>query len=277
MSQTIADALSAAKAVISDPIDAEVILAEVLSVSRSYLFAYKERCLTAAEQAQFATWVADLANGVPVAYIIGHREFWSLDILVTPDTLIPRPETELLVEAVLHIPTDNPVMTVADLGTGSGAIACAIAHERPLWNIYATDKSHAALKVAERNAKRLVKTPIHFAMGDWCDALPAILFDMIVSNPPYIAADDAHIQPNVLRYEPRSALIAGNHGLHDIQQIILGARAYLRPGGYILIEHGFAQGEQVRNLLTESHYFAVKTHKDLAGLERVTEGRVRII
>lgn len=250
-------------------LDAEVLLANVLQVSRSYLFAFPERQLTAHEIQEFEKQIAERQQKVPIAYITGHREFWSLDLLVTPDTLIPRPETELLVELALqNAPREQQV--VADLGTGSGAIALALASERPVWEIHATDNSEPALAIAKQNAARLKIANIIFHHGNWTAALPNKLFDLVVSNPPYIVAGDPNL--NSLQHEPKSALLANDHGLADIVQISQQVQDCLRRGGRLLLEHGFQQGAEVRRILADLGYGDIKTYRDLAGLERVTVG-----
>ncbi len=245
-------------------LDTEILLAEVLGVSRSYLFAFPERQLTTKENNLFASYLEKRKKKIPVAYITGHREFWSLDLLVTTDTLIPRPETELIVELALQI---DGWQRVADLGTGSGAIAIALATERPDWEIHATDKSERALAVAKENAGRFKLTQIVFHQGDWLAALPDMQFDLIVSNPPYIAVNDPNLESE---HEPRSALIAAENGLQDIIQISQQAREYLRQGGRLLMEHGFQQAADVQRILENLGYINIKTYSDLAGLDRVT-------
>lgn len=253
-------------------LDSEILLAHVLNVSRSYLHAFSERVITEDEAQLFDALVQKRIQGSPIAYLTGHQEFWSLDLQVTSDTLIPRPETELLVELVLaHTPAQTACM--ADLGTGSGAIALAVAHERPQWHIIATDQSPDALRVAKQNAARLHVTNITFCEGDWCDALPPQQFDRIVSNPPYIAFDDTDVQKTVLQYEPRLALISEKDGLSDIEHIILQTRSYLKQEGLLFLEHGFKQGEKVRRIFLNAGYNNIVTHCDLAGLERVTIGQ----
>jgi len=276
MQQTITQALSNAAqqfsfATTTPLLDAEVLLAHLLNVQRSYLYAHPERLLSIEEQTRFAALIKKRTQGQPVPYITGHCEFWSLDLMVTPDTLIPRPETELLVELALQKSNASP-RWVADLGTGSGAIALALAQERPDWIIYATDSSLAALSVAKANALRLQIKNIIFCQGIWCAALPRILFDMIVSNPPYVAEDDAHLQQSVLATEPASALFSDKDGLKDIQHIIHEARMYLKPGGCLLLEHGFSQRECVQNQLSKAGYTAVTSQQDFSGLNRVTTG-----
>lgn len=253
--------------------DPEVLLAHVLGVTRSYLYAFSERELTDKEHSEWQQLMEKHHQGVPTAYLTGHKEFWSLDLQVTPDTLIPRSETELLVECVLK--QNSPIHRVADLGTGSGAIALALAHEKPHWQIDATDISQAALDVAKANAKYLNLHHIQFYQGDWFNALPAVLYDIIVSNPPYIAEGDPFLQETVLRYEPRSALLSAENGLKDIVYLIATAPRYLQKKGWLFLEHGFQQGEEVRRLFLKKGYNSVLTQCDLAGLERVTYGQWR--
>jgi release factor glutamine methyltransferase len=266
MSQTIAALLQNCKV---DQLDAEILLAHVLNVSRSYLYAWPEKMLSAAQEKIFFELIDRRINGEPVAYLIGHQEFWSLDFLVTQDVLIPRPETELLVEMILEIPAEQ--LAVADLGAGSGAIALSIAHERPNWEVHATDASHAALQIAKKNAERLKIKNITFHDGDWLQALPSLLFDVIVSNPPYIAANDAHLLQ--LTYEPQSALISGPDGLEDIRKIIRDAGRYLKSDGYLMLEHGYDQADEIRKLFETAGYKNVFSIRDLSGNERVTYGK----
>lgn len=253
-------------------LDVEIVLAHVLNVSRSYLHAFSERELTSQEKNQFNALIEKRSQGMPIAYLTGHREFWSLDLEVTKDTLIPRPETELLVELVLE-KTKDTTASIADLGTGSGAIALALAHERPVWNIIATDVNSAALSVAKHNASRLNIKNVEFFAGSWFEPLSQKQFDRIVSNPPYIAFDDMNIDKAVLQYEPHLALISGEDGLNDIQHIIHEARSYLKKDGLLLLEHGFQQGEKVRKIFLNAGYTNVTTQCDLADLERVTIGQ----
>ncbi len=255
-------------------LDAEVLLAAALDRPRSYLFAWPERLPEPERLTRFIAWLERRQTGEPVAYILGRREFWSLELEVTLDTLIPRPETELLVESALErLPKDRPV-TVVDLGVGSGAVALALAVERPPARIVATDCSLAALAVARRNAQRLGVSNVEFRAGDWCEPLATgEHFDLIVSNPPYIAAAELHRRRSELRFEPAMALTAGDDGLDALRRIILQAPAYLKPGGWLLLEHGYDQGAAVSALLQARGFIAVGEGCDTAGLSRVGYGR----
>lgn len=253
-------------------LDAEVLLAHALGKPRSYLYTWPERELTPAEQAAFQALQARRRQGEPVAYLTGEREFWSFALAVTPAVLIPRPDTEVLVEqALARLPLAQPV-SVADLGTGSGAIALAIACERPAAHIVATDASAAALALAQDNARRLQLNNVQFRHGDWLAALPDERFALIVSNPPYLAARDPHRNQGDLRFEPPQALVSGEDGLDAIRQIVADAAAHLLPGGGLLLEHGFAQGEAVRALLRAHGFREVITYRDASGHERVSGG-----
>ncbi|MBC52578.1 MAG: protein-(glutamine-N5) methyltransferase, release factor-specific [Gammaproteobacteria bacterium] len=262
-------------------LDAEVLLASVLGKARSYLFSRPEAELSDEQRRAFAALVARRAEGEPVAYLTGSRGFWTLDLAVGPAVLIPRPETELLVELALSLGVnisarhpDRP-LALADLGTGSGAIALALASEQPQWLIHATDRSEQALQVARDNARRLQLGQVRFALGDWCTALPeSVRFDMIISNPPYVAAGDPHLRQGDLRFEPRSALVADARGLADLAVLCQQSRSWLYDGGYLLLEHGHEQGEDVRSLLIDAGFAEVRSERDLAGLERVTLGRM---
>ncbi len=254
-------------------LDAEILLAAVLERPRTYLHAWPERTPEPARAARFAAWLDRRGAGEPVAYILGRREFWSLDLEVTPETLIPRPETELLVElALARLPTDRPA-TVADLGTGSGAIALALAVERPMARIVATDRSPAALIVARRNARRLEIDNVEFREGDWCAPLGNERLDLIAANPPYVAAADPRWRQGELRFEPPTSLVAGDDGLDALRVIVAQAPDCLKPGGWLLLEHGHDQGEAVPALLWERGFDAVSDHRDAAGLSRTSSGR----
>ena len=254
-------------------LDAEVLLAHTLNRPRSYLHAWPERVPGAESTQRFAALLRRRLAGEPVAYLVGRREFWSLDLMVTPATLIPRPETELLVElALAQIPPHRP-LPIVDLGTGSGAIALAIARERPKARIVATDISSAALAVARHNARQLGIDNVEFRQGDWCAALKAERFSLLVVNPPYLASKDPHLGWGDLRFEPRAALVAGPDGLDAIRAIITQASDYLHPGDLLLLEHGYDQGASVPALLQAGHFTAIATYPDAAGISRVSGGR----
>lgn len=269
----VREALAAATQRLGDRTEAELLLLHVLQRPRSWLFAHAGDPLEMDVQTSYQKLLSRREAGEPVAYLVGHRGFWTLDLEVTSATLIPRPETELLVEVALaRIPEDAEVR-VADLGTGSGAIALAIARERPRAHVLATDASAAALEVARANAQALRLTNVEFAQGDWCAALGGRRdFDLIVSNPPYIAEEDPHLHEGDLRFEPRAALASGADGLDAIRTIMRDARAHLHKGGWLLLEHGFEQGAAVRGLLQQSGYREVFTARDLEGRDRVSGG-----
>jgi release factor glutamine methyltransferase len=254
-------------------LDAEVLLAACLGKPRSHLHAWPERIVDDGARLQFQHWIQQRASGVPVAHLTGVREFWSLCLTVTPDTLIPRSETETLVELALDRMDRNTPCRVADLGTGSGAIALAIASECPDCEVVATDRSPQALAVAQSNAGHLGIRNVQFLEGHWCEALPMQAFDLILSNPPYIDADDPHLATGDVRFEPRGALVAGTHGMDELVQIAACAFDHLRPGGWLLLEHGFEQGERTVRLLLDRGYESVSDHADACGLSRVTAGR----
>ncbi len=273
----IADKLKAATQRLADSdsprLDAEVLLALVLGKPRSHLMAWPERELSAAEQAAFDGLVEKRRQGVPVAHLTGEREFWSLPLEVEPHTLIPRPDTELLVELALQRIPAGRRCRIADLGTGSGAVALAIASERPHSEVLATDRSPASLELARRNARRLGLRNLAFVCGDWCDALRDASLDLLVSNPPYIAEADPHLARGDLRHEPRQALAAGADGLDALRVLAEQASRVLRPGAWVLLEHGWEQGEDVRRLLDKQGLIDTETFPDLAGRARVTGGR----
>ena len=257
-----------------DRIDAEFLLAHCLGKSRSWLYAHAELVLDARQINDFESLVQRRNHGEPVAYITGRRGFWSLDLQVTADTLIPRPETERLVELALSRLHPQTSAEILDLGTGSGAIALAIAVERPASRITAVDASAAALAVATANAGQLKLRNVVFEQGDWYSPLGTRRFDIIVSNPPYIESSDAHLGLGDLRFEPRSALASGPDGLDDIRRIVAGAHRHLLPGGSLLIEHGWNQGEAVRGLFAQAGFTGISTERDLENRDRVTIGRI---
>jgi release factor glutamine methyltransferase len=256
----------------SPRLDAELLLAHALERDRSYLSSHPEVTLDGPQAARYAELTAARVRGEPIAYLIGKREFWSLELTVSHATLIPRPETELLVEQVL---AQIPIATdwdILDLGTGSGAIALALAKERPRCRIVATDLSAESLAVAESNAARLGLTKLEFTQGDWFGPMAARRFHMIVSNPPYIALSDPHLAQGDLRFEPKQALVSGDDGLDDIRRIVAGAPAHLQGNGTLMLEHGYQQASQVRGLLQAAGFGRVHSALDLAGHERVSMG-----
>jgi release factor glutamine methyltransferase len=269
----IRHALGDAARRLGDRVDAEVLLQQVLRRSPSWLIAHADDVLSLADEQAFRELVRRRLDGEPVAYITGRRGFWSLELEVTPATLIPRPETELLVELVLARVSEEQPADVVDLGTGSGAIALAIGTERPQARILGIDASAAALEVAARNARRLCIPNVRFVEGDWLAPLQERRVDLIVSNPPYIEAADPHLAQGDLRFEPASALASGVDGLDDIRRIVADARAHLRPGGWLLFEHGWDQGEACRALLQAAGYAEVFTAQDLEQRDRVSGGR----
>ena len=251
-------------------LDAEVLLAHVLKTTRSYLYTYPNEILSNQDLEIFENLIARRIQREPVAYLTGHQEFWSLDLCITKDTLIPRSDSELLVETTLNLLPASENLHIADPGTGSGAIALALAKERPKWHIIGTDYQPPILEVAKKNADRLSLKNVNFFLSDWCTALPQYHFDAIISNPPYLTQEEFH-QSNV-KFEPREALVAGIDGLEVLQKIIDQVPLYLKSNGLLLLEHGYTQGVEVRKKLSEHHYDHVKTIKDLADLERVTYG-----
>ena len=266
----VRELIADAARVLGDRLEAELLLVHMLGKTRSWLFAHADDVLDEAYAASFATLVQRRREGEPVAYITGHRGFWTLELEVSPATLIPRPETELLVEQALARMT--PKARVVDLGTGSGAIALAIARECPTATVVATDASADALAVATRNAAANGIHNVRFAHGDWLEPLAGERFDLIVSNPPYIEADDPHLGQGDLRFEPASALASGADGLDDIRRIVAQARDHLELGGWLLMEHGWNQGEAVREVLSSAGYRDVLTVQDLEQRDRVSGG-----
>lgn len=253
--------------------EAQLLLQTLLAVNRAWLIAHEHEVLPAAAEMQFKSLLQRRLAGEPVAYILGKREFYGLDLRVTPDTLIPRPDTETLVEAALpKIPVDQP-STILDLGTGTGAIACALAIQRPQARLTATDKSAGALAVASGNAQQLKISNVRFLQSDWFSALRGSTYDVIVSNPPYIAEGDSHLTQGDLRFEPRTALASGPDGLDAIRQIIRHAPAHLQTTGWLLLEHGFDQAGKVAELMQQAGFDNIAHAQDLAGIARVTLGR----
>ena len=252
-------------------LEAELLLCHVLGVSRAWLYANADGIPEPGQNAGYIALVHRRRDGEPVAYLTGTREFWSLPLKITPDVLIPRPETELLVETALaHIPR-NARWRVADLGTGSGAVAIAIAVERPRCEVHATELSTTALEVARENSDNLASDRVQLHQGSWCTPLEG-RFRLIVSNPPYVAASDHHLQQGDCRFEPVAALTPGDDALSSIRQIATEALECLEPGGLLAVEHGFDQGSDSRKILEEKGYRSVATIKDLEGRDRVTSG-----
>ncbi|MHA7879402.1 MAG: peptide chain release factor N(5)-glutamine methyltransferase [Saccharospirillum sp.] len=269
---TIKTALSTAREAGLDRLDAELLLAECLGRSRTWLFTWPEQTLAPEHWQRFQSLVARRAEGEPLAYLTGVREFWSLPIAVNDSTLIPRPDTETLVEVALsRIPHRS--CRLADLGSGTGAIALALAHERPQWQVIAVEREPQAARLARGNAGHL-RLAVAVIQGDWCESLADNSLDAIVSNPPYIDAADPHLNEGDVRFEPRSALVASQQGLADIRRIAGQALRVLRPGGWLLVEHGWTQAEAVRQWLASLGYEAVETVRDLGGNDRVSLGRL---
>ena len=253
-------------------LDAEVLLCHVIQKDRSFLFTWPEHILTAQQEADFKKLVSLRQTGHPVAYLTGERDFWTLKLAVSPTTLIPRPDTELLVEQALSIPLPD-LARVVDLGTGTGAIALALASEQPGWQVEGVDKFDSAVQLAKMNAHQNTIQNVQFHQGDWCENLPDHHYHMIVSNPPYICNDDVHLSEGDVRFEPGTALASGPDGLDDIRIIIQQAVSKLLPSGWLLFEHGFHQAEAIQQLLATAGFVDIKTTRDLAGHDRVTQGR----
>ncbi|WP_271103987.1 peptide chain release factor N(5)-glutamine methyltransferase [Pseudomonas tohonis] len=253
-------------------LDAELLLAAALGKPRSFLHTWPERVVSGEAAELYASYLARRRNGEPVAYILGRQGFWSLDLEVAPHTLIPRPDTELLVETALALVPAAPAR-VLDLGTGSGAIVLALACERPLWRLIGVDRIDDAVALAERNRARLQLDNVEFRESHWFSTLGAERFDLIVSNPPYIAARDPHLDEGDVRFEPSSALVSGADGLDDIRLIVSEAPAHLNAGGWLLLEHGYDQAAAVRELLARQGFEAVESRRDLGGHERISLGR----
>ncbi len=254
-------------------LDAELLLAAALGKSRSYLHTWPEKIVSSEAALTFAEYLLRRRTGEPVAYILGQQGFWNLDLEVAPHTLIPRPDTELLVETALALLPESPAK-VLDLGTGSGAIALALASERTAWHVTAVDRVLEAVALAERNRQRLQLENVNVFTSHWFSALADQRFDLIISNPPYIAAGDVHLAEGDVRFEPESALVAGTDGLDDIREIITGSASHLNAGGWLMLEHGYDQAEAVRQLLQDAGFAQVESRKDLGGHERITLGRL---
>ena len=265
---TIAELL-ATKSLPSSPssrLDIELLLTTALKKTRDFLYAHSEYKLTPQQQKRFDLLFTRRLKGEPIAYILGQKEFWSFELKVNKNVLIPRPETELLVELALAKCTKK-IATVADLGTGSGAIAIALAYERPKWNVIATDISKKALQLARHNAKKAQLKNIRFYCSDWCQSLPKQQFELIISNPPYIAQNDPHLKKGDVRFEPKTALTSDD-GLKDLTKIITQAKEYLKPGGWLILEHGYDQSKKAQKLLRQHGYNNITPYQDLAKIDR---------
>ncbi|WP_095149130.1 peptide chain release factor N(5)-glutamine methyltransferase [Pseudomonas sp. Irchel s3a18] len=254
-------------------LDAELLLAAALGKSRSFLHTWPERIVPSEAALVFAEYLQRRRSGEPVAYILGQQGFWKLDLEVAPHTLIPRPDTELLVETALDLLPATPAK-VLDLGTGSGAIALALASERPAWQVTAVDRVLEAVALAERNRQRLHLNNVSVLSSHWFSALKEHRYTLIISNPPYIAAADPHLAEGDVRFEPASALVAGTDGLDDLRLIIGQAPQHLEAGGWLMLEHGYDQADAVRDLLLNQGFEEVHSRKDLGGHERISLGRL---
>lgn len=280
MSTTVQNALANAMLSLfetssSPEIDAEILLGHSLKQSRAWLLTYQEEELSENQHADFQDLIERRKQGEPIAYILGEREFWSLNLQINSSTLIPRPETEVLVEVALEkaqLPFQG-IMSIADLGTGSGAIALALASELTNAFVTATDKSEEALLVAKQNAEQFGLSNVEFLHSNWFDNLTEHRFNIICSNPPYIETLDPHLQQGDLRFEPQSALASGPDGFFDIQQIIAQAKNYLHNDGWLVLEHGFQQADRTQTLFAEHGFMHINTREDYAGHPRITYGQ----
>ncbi|MCD2450050.1 peptide chain release factor N(5)-glutamine methyltransferase [Methylicorpusculum oleiharenae] len=257
----------------SPQLEAEILLSLALGKNRSYLKAWPEREVSGEQACCFDHLIHKRSEGTPIAYLTGQREFWSRDFAVNPDVLIPRPETELLIEVALTLIPQTSAFKVIDLGTGSGIIAITLAAEKPLIEVTAVDNSSSALKVAQINARSHKAENITFIQSHWFDQIKGHSFDLVVSNPPYIAPEDPHLLTGDVRFEPQNALIAANRGLDDIEAIAGKALSHLQPQGHLLIEHGYNQQNEVQAIFREFHYQNIQTYRDLSGHPRVTYGQ----
>ena len=274
---TIRQALLEASEYLTDRIERDILLCFVLNKSRTYLYTDPEKPLSDQDAQRFMSLIQERLAGTPIAYLTGTREFWSLPLIVTPDTLIPRPETEMLVELTLSLIGTQEQANIFECGTGAGGVAIALAKEKPHWQIVACDNSQAALDIAQKNAQQLGCQNIHFYLSDWFSMIPKTLsFDAIVSNPPYIASDDPHIKQGDLRFEPYSALVSGQDGLDAIREIIEQSLARLKINGLLLIEHGYTQKNALAQLLSEFGYQSIQCWQDWQGHDRISGARIGI-
>ncbi len=272
ISQLVKQALLRLSSQTEARLEAEILLAHCLEKPRVFLHAWPEYLVTIEQQIKFEKLISRRSKGEPIAYILGYQEFWSLTLHVSPATLIPRSETELLVEQALILIAENNNASILDLGTGSGAIALAIATERPICKVTASDYSTTVLDIAKSNAKKHHIANVRFIQSNWFSELAGNFFDIIVANPPYIAQNDAHLQQGDLPYEPYSALASQDNGLADIKIIIREARRHLKPGGWLLLEHGYNQAKEVCALLEKQDFQSIHTESDYGGQPRVTIG-----
>ena len=254
-------------------LDTELLLAHALGKPRSHLYTWPGKEVATAQLEIFNALFSRRQQGEPVAYLLGQQGFWTLDLQVSKDTLIPRPETELLVETALQLAGTGSSLQVLDLGTGTGAIALALASERPLWQLTGVDRVAQAVQLAQHNALACGLGGVRFLQSDWFQALQGNKFNLIVSNPPYIALQDPHLEQGDVRFEPLSALVSGADGLDDIRHILAGSGAHLHEGGWLLLEHGWQQAARVRELMRHAGFSQVRSVCDLAGHERVTLGQ----
>jgi len=273
---TVSEALDWATKQLSESddarLDSQVLLAYALNVSRTWLFTWPDKALDGATLTALNALIEERKSGTPIAYITGYRDFWSLRLKVTPDTLIPRADTELLVETALTLKNVEKPCDVIDLGTGTGAIALSLANECPSWRITATDINPETLAVAKENAQTL-ELSVSFKESAWFDAIND-RYDLVISNPPYIESDDPHLQQGDLRFEPAGALASGKDGLDDIRLLVQQALKHLKKDGYLLLEHGYQQAEAVRSLMAKAGYTDIETHQDIEDRDRVTLGKI---
>lgn len=250
--------------------DAELLLSYVIQKDRSYFYTWPDKLIAKSQQQHFEQLIQQRLQGQPIAYMVGKQAFWTLDLKVTKDTLIPRPETELLIETALDYYHPHAPLNILDLGTGTGAIALAMASEFTQSQIVAVDLSHKALQVAQDNAARHQLHNVQFLQSDWFSNIPAQKFDLILSNPPYIEVDDPHLQQGDVRYEPRLALHSGIDGFNDIQHIIQQSQSYLKPQSWLMFEHGYQQAKKARQYLAQARFESIQSLRDLAGHERIS-------
>ncbi|MDH5358711.1 MAG: peptide chain release factor N(5)-glutamine methyltransferase [Gammaproteobacteria bacterium] len=274
----MAQALQYGRGVLADTespdIDSQMLLCHVLECTTTYLHTWSEQVLNDEQQAEFTALIQQRSEGKPVAHLTGQRGFWSLDLAVTPDTLIPRPDTELLVTLALE--KLRPDMRVVDLGTGTGAVVLSLAQENPTVTIFAMEYSRGALKVAKQNAQSHKLNNVLFWQGSWLTAVADNSLDMVVSNPPYIEADDPHLSQGDVQFEPLSALASGADGLDDIRQIVEQARRCLKASGWLMVEHGYHQATQVQQLFRDAGFVDVTSQPDYGGNDRVVMGKLAV-